>query len=343
MMSNTSAPAAPSRLVVMVVYPGIAPLDLSGPLEAFAVANFVARTQLYDIRTASRDLAPIATSLGFSITPGLCLDDLEGPLDTLLVCGGSSPDILPDTQTLAWLRQARVRARRFGSICTGAFSLGAAGLLDGHRVTTHWAFSDLLAQRHPTAHVEHGVMHVRSGNMYSSGGIAAGIDLALALIEEDHGRALAQEVARVMVIAFRRSGTEQQVSGVLRSQASSIPAIQQVQSFCLANPDGDLRISSLAQLAKMSERNFSRVFQRETGQSPRDFVTGTRLAFACSLLSTTDLPVKTIAQRSGFGTNAALRREFRNRIGTTPAGYREQGMATAPIAGTETSGILSAS
>jgi transcriptional regulator GlxA family with amidase domain len=327
MPSPTEATIAekPPRRVVMLIYPGVTPLDVIGPLEVFDFANRLTKKALYDIHTVAPSTEPVATQLGFSFLPSCAMTDLAGPIDTLLVSGAGGPRVhqAPD-ELLGWLREAAPRARRFGSICTGAFILGRAGLIDGKRVTTHWARGGELARRNPATRVEIDSIYIRDGKLCTSAGISAGIDLALALVEEDHGRDLALKIARYLVLFLKRSGGQAQFSTVLQSQFSSIPAIEKVQRWCHDNLGADLRVSALAKKAAMSERSFIRAFRESTGRTPAEFVGSIRLEAARRLLEETELATKAIAQRCGLGTGAALRRAFLRELGVPPADYRER-------------------
>ena len=308
--------------VAMLIYPGVAPLDVAGPLQVFGVANFLRRQQLYEVITVAPTAEPVPTPLGFAFMPSCAMSELPLPVDTLLVSGGGAPDsgLLPPI--LDWLRKVAPKARRFGSICTGAFSLGAAGLLDGKRVTTHWAFGKELARRHPTAMVEIDPIFICDGNLYSSAGISAGIDLALALVEEDYGRDFALSIARYLVLFLKRSGGQTQFSAQLRAQFSTVPAIQRVQEYCQANLDSDLRVGNLCRIAGMSERSFVRKFHQDTSQTPGHYVMTARVEAARLLLVETKLPMKAVAQRSGFGSVATMRRAFMLCLGVPPRQYR---------------------
>jgi len=308
----------------MLIYPGVAPLDVTGPLQVFGFSNFLARQRLYDIITVAPTAGPISTPLGFSFVPSCAMAALPLPIDTLLVSGGAGSDIAIDPEILDWLRLVTPQARRFGSVCTGAFALGAAGLLDGKRVATHWAFAAELARRTPAAKVEIDPIFVRDGNLYSSAGISTGIDLALSLIEEDHGRDLALKVARYLVLFLQRSGGQAQISTHLQAQFSSVPAIQKVQQWCNENLTEDLRLATLAKRAAMSERSFIRTFRENTGMTPADFVQLARIEAARRLLEETTLAPKIIAQRTGFGSAGAMRRSFARKLGASPAEYRDK-------------------
>jgi transcriptional regulator GlxA family with amidase domain len=333
--TNGARPGSPAadtpRRIAMMIYPGIAPLDVTGPLQVFGISNFLTKRQLYEIMTVAPTAEPVPTGLGFAMVPACAMTALPQPIDTLLVSGGSGPDTVTDPAILDWLARTAPKARRFGSICTGAFVLAAAGLIENKRVTTHWALSDELARRHPTARVEVDAIYIRDGKLCTSAGISAGIDLALALLEEDHGRELALRVARFLVLFRKRSGGQAQFSTELKAQFSSIPAIQQVQEWCLENLDGDLHVGALARRAAMSERSFIRAFREDTGKTPADFVISARLRAACRLLEDTELPAKTVALRCGLHSAAAMRRAFMRRLGVSPAQYRDKFRSNEPM------------
>ena len=319
----TVALARAPRGVAMLIYPGVAPLDVAGPLQVFGVANHLSKRKLYDVVTVAPTADPVPTPIGFAFLPGCAMTALPLPVDTRLVSGGGGPESGTQPDILAWLRHAAPQARRFGSICTGAFALGAAGLLEGKRVTTHWAFGAELARRHPGAIVDTDPIFVRDRALYSSAGISAGIDLALALVEEDLGRDLALAIARFLVLFLKRSGGQTQFSAQLQAQFSTVSAIQRVQRWCQENLDADLRVGALCRIAAMSERDFVRKFRQDTGTTPADYVAVARLEAARSLLAETTLSLKQIAQRCGFGSAAAMRRAFVPRVGVTPRQYRE--------------------
>jgi len=322
-------PAGPPRRVAMLIYPGVAPLDVSGPLQVFGVANFLRKQKIYDVITVAPDAGPVPTPVGFAFLPSCAMAALPLPVDTLLVSGGGGPDAGCEPIILDWLKHTAPQARRFGSICTGAFALGAAGLIAGKRVTTHWAFAAELALRNPTAKIEIDSIFVRDGNLHTSAGISAGIDLALALVEDDHGRDFALAIARYLVLFLKRSGGQAQFSTQLKAQFSSIPAIQKVQQWCHDNLRGDLRVAALARRAAMSERNFIRLFHEDTGQTPAEFVESVRLQVVCRLLEENALSLKQIAERCGLGSTATLRRIFKRRLGVPPLQYRDKFNAQA--------------
>jgi transcriptional regulator GlxA family with amidase domain len=270
--------------------------------------------------------APVATSLrGVEITPTIALDDIAGPIDTLLVSGGfGQPEASADQRLLAWLRSNRLRARRCGSICTGAFVLAAAGLLDGKRATTHWALASELGRRYPEVAVETDAIYVRDGSVYTSAGVTTGIDLALSLIEEDHGRTLSLRVARALVAYLKRPGGQSQFSNHLLAQFAASPPVRQAQEWALENLSSDLSVRTLAKRARMSERSFRRAFVEETGEAPRDFVERIRIDAARSLFEEAQLSVQVVATRCGFDSADNLRRAFVRRLGVTPHDYRQR-------------------
>jgi transcriptional regulator GlxA family with amidase domain len=323
---------AASRRIAMLIYPGVTPLDVIGPLEVFAMANSLTRRKLYDIRTVAPTAEPIATGLGFALQPGCAMADLTGPIDTLLVAGARGPDAVTSAEIFDWVRRTAPRARRYGSICTGAFVLGNAGLIAGKRVTTHWNQCRELARRNPSAKVEMDSIFIRDGRLYTSAGITAGMDLALAILEEDHGRALALKVARYLVLFLKRSGGQAQFSTHLQAQFSSIPAILRVQEWCNDNLGSDLRVSELARRAAMSQRSFIRAFREDTGRTPAEFVRMARIQGARRLLEETALAQKAIARRCGLGSADAMRRIFLRELGVTPSDYRARFFAEAAVA-----------
>jgi transcriptional regulator GlxA family with amidase domain len=244
---GSSTSASSERHVVVLVYPDIMAMDVCGPMEAFAMANALAGRGLYRLSVAAVTTEPIKTSLGFCFVPNYALRDLEGPIATLLVAGGyGHVAALRDPALTGWLREAAPRARRHGSICTGAFPLAASGRLDGKRATTHWALAPSFAQSFPSTLLEIDSIFVRDGQTYTSAGITAGIDLALALIEEDHGRTFALRVARSLVVFLKRPGGQSQFSTHLQAQFSSVPAIRKAQEWALAHLSEDLSAEALA-------------------------------------------------------------------------------------------------
>lgn len=322
-MARKVNPKTDSRLVAMLVYPGVMTMDVFGPLEAFATANSVAKRPLYRLAIASMDGTEVETSIGISLAPSIAATAIREPIDTLLVSGGHGQVMArTDKRLLGWLRTESRKARRVGSICTGAFVLAAAGLLDGKRATTHWAMADELGRRFPEVTVDADRIFVRDARVYTSAGVTAGIDLALALIEEDHGRKLALHVARALVIYLQREGGQTQFSSRLQAQFTESAPIRRAQDWALDNLTADLHAPALAARAGMGERTFRRSFAAETGETPRDFVERVRVDAARQLLEDSRLPLQTVARRCGLETVDTLRRAFIRRLGITPQQYR---------------------
>lgn len=313
-----------TRRIAMLIYPGVAALDVAGPLQVFGVANFLKQRKLYDVITVGPTADPVPTPLGFAFLPSCGMDELEFPVDTLLVSGGGGPDAGTDPRIGEWLRANVARARRYGAVCTGAFALGAAGLTKGKRVVTHWAFAGELSKLNPETRVEVEPIFIRDGRLYTSAGISAGIDLALVLLEEDHGRAFALDVARYLVLFLKRSGGQSQFSTQLKAQFSTIPSIQRAQHWILDHLNGDLRVAVLASKAGMSERTFVRSFREDTGRTPGEYIAQARLQTARRLLEDTRLEPKRVAAQSGLGTAASMRRVFLRQLGVTPNQYRQR-------------------
>jgi transcriptional regulator GlxA family with amidase domain len=320
---SAAGSSASQRHVVVCIYPDVMALDVCGPLEAFAMANSLAGSTLYRLSTAAVTRDPIKTSAGFCIVPNYILAELKDPIDTLLVAGGyGHVNALRDSAMTNWLREAAPRARRHGSICTGAFLLAASNLLDGKRVTTHWALASTFSRNYPSTRLEIDSIFVRDGRTYTSAGISAGIDLALALIEEDHGRTFALRIARSLVVFLKRPGGQSQFSAHLQAQFSSVPAVRTAQEWALAHLSEDLSARALAARVGMSERNFRRLFVAELQETPREYVERIRLDEARRQIEDTDLPTQAVARRCGFGTVNNLRRAFVRRFGVTPQWYR---------------------
>ncbi|MES5818069.1 GlxA family transcriptional regulator [Streptomyces sp. RG80] len=309
------------RTVLVVLFDGVQSLDVTGPLEVFAGAE-QHTPGTYRIRTASPDGAPVRTSSGLTLVPDLALADAPDP-HILLVPGGQGTRA-PEPDLTEWLRVHGPRAERLVSVCTGAILLAEAGLLDGHRVTTHWAYADKLARDHPEVDVEPDPIYIRDGRVATSAGVTSGIDLALALVEEDLDREVALAIARHLVVFLRRPGNQAQFSAQLASQTARREPLREVQQWITEHPDGDLAVESLAARARLSPRHFARAFQAETGTTPGRYVDQVRLEHARRLLEDTPDGVGEISRASGYGTAEAMRRAFVKALGTPPAEYRRR-------------------
>ncbi|MGV9315919.1 GlxA family transcriptional regulator [Streptomyces sp. NPDC003691] len=311
------------RTVLAVLYDGVQSLDLTGPVEVFAGAGWaVGHPSVYPLRTASPGGRPVRTSSGLTLLPDTALETAPVP-HTLLVPGGADGDNCPP-DVVGWLREHGPKAERLVSVCSGSFLLAAAGLLDGHRATTHWALCDDFARRHPEVEVESEPIFVRDGRISTSAGVTSGIDLALALVEEDHGRDAALVVARHLVVFLRRPGNQAQFSAPLSAQTARREPLREVQRWIAENPGRDLSVDSLAARARLSPRHFARAFRADTGVTPGRYVERIRLEHARRLLEETTDGVEEVSRACGYGTPEAMRRAFVRGLGTAPAEYRRR-------------------
>ncbi|THA33355.1 GlxA family transcriptional regulator [Streptomyces sp. A1277] len=309
------------RSVLVVLFDGIQSLDVTGPMEVFAGASRFPEVS-YELRTASLDGAPVRSSCGLTLVPDGSLADAPTP-HTLLVPGGGGTRT-PDPALVDWLRDHGPLPERLVSVCSGALLLAAAGQLDGHRVTTHWNVSDSLARDYPAVDVDPEPIFVRDGRIATSAGVTSGIDLALALVEEDHGRDVALTVARHLVVFLRRPGSQSQFSAQLSAQTARREPLREVQHWITEHPAADLSVDALAARARLSPRHFARAFRTETGTTPGRYVDQVRLEQARRLLEDTTDGVAGIARSCGYGTPEAMRRAFVKALGTAPAEYRRR-------------------
>ncbi|MER7477970.1 GlxA family transcriptional regulator [Streptomyces sp. NPDC126510] len=309
------------RTVLAVLFDGLQSLDVTGPPEVFAGADLLA-PGAYRIRTASLDGAPVRTTSGLTLVPDESLASAPDP-DVLLVPGGTG-SLRPDPRLVRWVRERGPRVERLVSVCTGAAVLAEAGLLDGRRATTHWAYCDRLARAHPAVEIDPDPVYVRDGHIATSAGVTAGIDLALALVEEDLGRDAALTIARHLVVFLRRPGNQAQFSAQLAAQTAQREPLRDVQRWITDHPDADLCVDTLAVRARLSPRHFARAFRAETGMTPGRYVDRVRLEHARRLLEDTADGIEEIARTSGYGTPEAMRRAFVRTLGTPPAEYRRR-------------------
>ncbi len=307
-------------------------LDVIGPLEVFhgatqALRRSGARDPGYAAFVVGASRASVRTESGLRLAPDetiarICTKGAT-PLDTFIVAGGPGiEEAIAKPATLAAVRRCAGIARRTASVCTGALLLAAAGLLDGRRATTHWAFCDTLAQHFPHVVVDRESIFVRDDPMWTAAGVVAGIDLALAMVAEDFGHELASEVARWLVVFIRRAGGQPQLSAQLSAQAAERPDIRDLLSWINEHIEIDLSLSTLAHRSAMSIRNFARVFQEETGTTPAKYVERVRIEAARRLLESSKKSVEQVALSTGFASPEALRRSFSRRIGMSPSDYR---------------------
>jgi transcriptional regulator GlxA family with amidase domain len=318
-------PPTTPRGVEILAFPATQLLDVCGPLQVFASANQAAAERgekpPYEARVIAASGSAVTTSAGLGLVAAP-LPAAAAAVDTLLVAGGPGVhEAAGDARLVDWLRGHARHARRVASVCTGAFLLGAAGLLDGRRAATHWRWCAELARRFPAAQVEPDPIFVRDGTVWSSAGVTAGIDLALALIEEDLGRATALELARRLVVFLKRPGGQAQFSVALSLQQSG-DRFEALHRWMERNLAGDLSLAALSRQAGMSERSFSRHYAEATGLTPARAVERLRVEAASRLLSDTGLPAKRVAERCGFGSEETLRRSFLRLLAVTPQEYR---------------------
>lgn len=312
------------RRVVLLAFPGVQMLDVTGPAEVLSMADRRAGGA-YRLELVTPTAAPVAASSGLRLVPDRALSACRGPIDTLMVAGGAGvADALADERLVAWIRAAAGRSQRVASVCNGAFLLAAAGLLDGRRATTHWAACSELQRRHPDVLVETDPIFVRDGRMATSAGVTAGIDLALSFVEEDLGAAAALEVARWLVLFLRRPGGQSQYSASMAGQAADREPLRELQGWIADHLDADLSVGALAERAFMSPRNFARAFRREVGLTPAAYVEAVRVERARAALESGDASVEEIASRCGFGTVETMRRAFRRRVSASPSEYRSR-------------------
>ncbi|MFJ8297344.1 GlxA family transcriptional regulator [Streptomyces sp. NPDC094447] len=314
------------RPVLVVLFDGVQSLDVTGPYEVFAGAGRAAGDPgAYPIRTASLDGGPVRSQSGLRLLPDTTLAGAVagGAPHTLVVPGGEGTRE-PDPALIDWLRTHAPGAARLVSVCTGALLLAEAGLLDGHRATTHWVACDHLARCYPDVEVDPDPIFVRDGRLATSAGVTAGIDLALALVEEDLGRDVALTVARHLVVFLRRPGNQAQFSVQLAAQTARREPLRDLQQWIAEHPGDDLSVEALAARARLSPRHFARAFQAETGTTPGRYVDRVRLEHARRLLEETSRGVEEVARASGYGTPEAMRRAFTRSLGTAPADYRRR-------------------
>ena len=309
------------RTVLVLLFEDVQSLDVTGPVEVFAGAGQRCPGS-YRLVTASLDGSPVRTSSGLTLVPDLPLADAPVP-HTLIVPGGQGTR-RPDERLVDWVREHGPRAGRLVSVCTGAILLARAGLLDGRRATTHWAYCETLARHHPAVEVDPDPIYVRDGHVATSAGVTSGIDLALALVEEDLGRETALAIARHLVVFLRRPGNQAQFSAQLAAQTARREPLREVQRWISEHPGDDLTVEALAARARLSPRHFARAFQAETGMTPGRYVDRVRLEHARRLLEDTADGIEEISRTSGYGTPEAMRRAFVKALGASPAEYRRR-------------------
>ncbi|WP_248767189.1 GlxA family transcriptional regulator [Pseudomonas sp. MWU12-2345] len=313
------------KTVAMVLFPDFLLLDMAGPMEVFSIANrYLGPDDHYQLSLIGTEHEAVRASNGVRVQADTHIDQADGGYDLLLVPGGPGAYNEKNPSLLAWLQDAVRRVTCYGSICTGAFVLGHAGLLDGYRVTTHWHYTERLIKAFPKAAVETDQIYVQDRNLITSGGVTAGIDLALAVVSRDHGKKVAQDVAKVLLVAMTRQGGQAQYSPLMAAVSPHETPVTRVQHHVLEHLDESFSVERMAGLANMSARHFARIFTREVNMTPMAFVQNARIDCARRLLETSDLPLKTVAYKSGFGSVRHMRFLFSEKLGLTPSQYREQ-------------------
>jgi transcriptional regulator GlxA family with amidase domain len=315
----------------MVMYPDVQILDVTGPLEVFArtarwlVDHDRCGHPAYTVELLAARPGIVRSSSGLELVVHRSFTEVRRGIDTLLVAGGAGARRAPSDRVLVrWLRRIAPRVRRLASVCTGAFLLAEAGLLDGRRATTHWGACRELAERYPHVMVDADPIFIRDERIYTSAGVTAGMDLALALVEEDHGREVALAVARELVMFLKRPGGQSQFSAQLMAQAADREPIRELQAWIGAHPAADLSVAALARRAAMSVRNFARVFTREVGTTPARFVERARVEVARRRLEDSSTGIEVVAAQCGFSSAEIMRRAFLRTVRVNPAQYRHR-------------------
>lgn len=316
------------RRIAIIAFEDGQALDAVGPYEVFAGAREAqarrrARDPGYAVEVIAAKRGPVRQSSGIELVAARGLGELRGRIDTLIVAGGTGARrAAADPELVRAVAVVARRARRVASVCTGAFVLAAAGLLDGRRATTHWAQCDALAAAYPKVIVERDPIFVRDGDLWTSAGVTAGIDLALAIVEQDLGRELAMLIARWLVVFVRRAGGQSQFSAQLAVQAAERAPIRDLQAWIVEHPDAALDVPAMARRAAMSVRHFTRVFRAEVGLAPAAYVERVRVETARRLLESTGMSIDRVAEAAGFTIPESLRRAFARRVGLSPREYR---------------------
>jgi transcriptional regulator GlxA family with amidase domain len=314
----------PTQVVAIVVHEGVQALDVAGPMDVFTEANdYLDSSDHYKTVLVAADGNVLRASNGIRMAADVTFEEATGGFDIILVAGGPTlPHAAPDARLVQWVQEAPWRSSIYGSICTGAFVLGHAGLLNERRVTTHWQNAQALAERFPKAKVEPDLIYVRDGCLITSAGVTAGIDLALALVGQRHGAEIGLKVAKRLVVVAQRQGGQSQFSPYLTARADPASPIARIQDHVMTSIGSRHTLESLATAVGMSPRNLARHFVQETGITPHEFIERARVDAARMMLEGTDQPLKSVAYDCGFGTADRMRIVFYDRLGVTPAQYR---------------------
>jgi transcriptional regulator GlxA family with amidase domain len=310
----------------MLVFPRFQLLDIAGPSDAFGEVKVLSGGECeYELFIVGTTRGLVQSSSGLTVMPDRTIFDPCPHFDTLIIPGGLGIfNILEDTTIIDWIAKQGEECRRISAICNGVFALGAAGMINGKTVTTHWMDVPRLGSMFKRAVIEPDRIFVKDGHIYTTAGVTAGIDLSLVFIEEDYGRKMALDVAKYLVVYLRRSGGQSQFSPLLETQASGDSVVATVQEYVMANLDARHSLESLAERLDMSPRNLTRLFKKECGMSPMSYVNDARIDVARRYLESTDLSYKEIAQRCGMESAEALRRIFMRRLDISPQEYRQR-------------------
>ena len=320
------------RTIAIAIFSGVQALDVAGPVDVFAEANnFITAGNGYAITLVSATNDSVRASNGMRLLADITFAEANGPYNTALVAGGPALSIdAPDSQLTTWLTNVASRCERFGSICTGAFALGHAGLINDRHVTTHWQNAPQLARQFPRARVELDRIYIRDGNLVTSAGVTAGIDASLALVAEDHGPKIALAVAKRLVVFTQRRGGQSQFSPFLIAPTDDTSPVAKVQNYVTEHIDERFTVEKLAEVAGMSTRHFARMFLQLTSVTPHEFVERARVDTARYFLESTDDALKAIAYDCGFGTADRMRIVFNKRLGVAPNAYRASFRKNSP-------------
>lgn len=332
----------PVRRIGILIYSGADILDIAGPSEVFSFANLmlilqgVTKEPAYIVDILAEQAGVVTTLMGLQIVATHAYSEVKHDLDTLFIAGGfvpagffpnievGDPSIFKNPELIDWIRTMSTRVRRMASVCTGAFALAESGILNGLRATTHWDFCQRLMLDYPDVKVEPNQIFIQEGNIFTSGGITSGIDLALAMLEEDWGHDIALAVARYIVVFLKRQGGQSQFSNYLTTEAASRPDLRALQTWIMAHPTEDHRVETLAARMCMSPRNFARLFLAETSMTPAKYVEMSRIDVARNYLETSQLSIEAIAEKSGFFDTERMRRSFIRQLGVNPKNYRNR-------------------
>lgn len=314
----------------MVTYPDMQLLDAVGPAEVFSIASLALRGNGYRLMVASPDGEPVRADSGLRLEADVALRDVDEPVDTMVVAGGLGFDAAATPDLIAEIRRVAGLSRRVCSVCSGAFLLAAAGLLAGRAATTHWLVTAELARRYPDIRVEPDRIFVRDAEVYTSAGVTAGIDLALAIVEADHGPEIARDVARGLVVFLQRPGGQSQFSSRLDQSVPSGSPLRDVLDAVVTDPTAAHTVPDMAERARVSERHLGRLFAEHTGTTPARFVERVRVEAARQLLERSALPVGAVSRRSGFTSDETMRRAFLRVLGVAPTDYRDRFRSAVP-------------